>query len=355
MKMLKDAAKLVVDKLYNKPVKVATSPLFTQPPALSALYGNTAVNLTQIPINTASANLVSYLAGLPVGMATPITNSGVPVDEAQMNGLFQFFSQYILWTQAGGLATWSQSIANAGGYNAGMKLWSSTLNRFLVSLVDNNVAQFQVDNVNWALSEALASELTPVGDYKYSEQKNNHAQGAGTWVICNGQSLSTLLFPQLFALIGYQYGGSGNNFNVPNITGQVMANANSNHSYSSFAGADLVTVVLPQHTHTATDSGHSHGVNDPGHSHGITDPQHTHTTNAVYTTGGSGYGTGGTSWQNATINKASTGISINTGKTGITNAQGNANITVAQTGTAGAQMTVTQPTFYTRNCFIYAM
>jgi microcystin-dependent protein len=36
---------------------------------------------------------------------------------------------------------------------------------------------------------------------------------------CKGQSLSTNSYPALYAIIGYTYGGSGSNFNLPNLTG----------------------------------------------------------------------------------------------------------------------------------------
>jgi microcystin-dependent protein len=39
---------------------------------------------------------------------------------------------------------------------------------------------------------------------------------------CKGQSLSVAANNALFAIIGYTYGGSGNNFNLPNLTNKVV-------------------------------------------------------------------------------------------------------------------------------------
>src|ERR1035437_8428703 len=39
---------------------------------------------------------------------------------------------------------------------------------------------------------------------------------------CNGQSVSTTTYPELFAAIGYLYGGSGAAFNVPDLRGQFV-------------------------------------------------------------------------------------------------------------------------------------
>lgn len=38
------------------------------------------------------------------------------------------------------------------------------------------------------------------------------------YLVCNGQSLNKTTYANLFNAIGYTYGGSGNNFNVPNLS-----------------------------------------------------------------------------------------------------------------------------------------
>lgn len=43
------------------------------------------------------------------------------------------------------------------------------------------------------------------------------------WILCDGRSLSTTTYAALFASIGYAYGGSGGNFNVPDLRGRVVA------------------------------------------------------------------------------------------------------------------------------------
>jgi microcystin-dependent protein len=40
------------------------------------------------------------------------------------------------------------------------------------------------------------------------------------WLICEGQSLDTAVYPDLFAVIGYTYGGSGSTFNLPDLRGR---------------------------------------------------------------------------------------------------------------------------------------
>jgi len=47
-------------------------------------------------------------------------------------------------------------------------------------------------------------------------------------LLCDGSSYATALYPQLFALIGYTYGGSGADFNVPDIRGRATAGKDNN-------------------------------------------------------------------------------------------------------------------------------
>lgn len=47
------------------------------------------------------------------------------------------------------------------------------------------------------------------------------------WLNCNGDSYSTTVYAELFAAIGYRYGGSGGQFNVPDLRGRHWKGAKS--------------------------------------------------------------------------------------------------------------------------------
>lgn len=108
------------------------------------------------------------------------------------------------------------------------------------------------------------------------------------WLLCNGQSISKLLYPTLFSRIGYNYGGSGDFFNLPNLINKFPVGAGGLYGANSTGGnKDQIVVahqhnataeslftgnVLPNHTHTFTGNSmgnHSHGISDPGHRHWI--------------------------------------------------------------------------------------
>lgn len=100
---------------------------------------------------------------------------------------------------------------------------------------------------------------------------------------CDGRSLNTTEFADLFNVIGYRYGGSGTSFGLPNLfsTSAVKTLSSDNTSTSGNLGTDQK--FSTGHTHTLnshSSTGHSHTLN----SHSSTG--HTHTLGASTGNGG---------------------------------------------------------------------
>jgi len=99
------------------------------------------------------------------------------------------------------------------------------------------------------------------------------------YLLCDGSSISTTDYPDLFNLIGYTYGGSGNTFNLPNFESKFPIGANSSNSNfnptSNFAyGNNTSGATNTQAVSYTIDtlllqtiSPHTHNINDPTHSH----------------------------------------------------------------------------------------
>jgi len=69
---------------------------------------------------------------------------------------------------------------------------------------------------------------------------------------CNGASYATGDYPELFAAIGYQFGGSGSNFSVPNLSGKFPRGAGGGLSAGDTGGENSVTLTvaqMPSHAH----------------------------------------------------------------------------------------------------------
>lgn len=83
---------------------------------------------------------------------------------------------------------------------------------------------------------------------------------------CNGASLNTTTFADLFAVIGYTFGGSGSNFNVPDLRGQFVRGWDAGRGVDtgrSF-GSDQVGAFFA-HTHGAGSYATTDGtINDIG-------------------------------------------------------------------------------------------
>lgn len=152
----------------------------------------------------------------------------------------------------------------------------------------------------------LNSDLDAIDAQVYANQQAGVPVGSGAlwftstpptnWLLCQGQSLATTgTYAALFAVIGYTYGGSGANFNLPNPQGAFPfgAGGSGGVALGSIGGAAstvLQTAQLPVHAHTITDVAHNHTINDPthvhpdpGHGHGATASQDPHAHGGVVT------------------------------------------------------------------------
>ena len=191
------------------------------------------------------------------------------------------------------------------------------------------------------------------------------------YLLCDGSNYSTTTYAALFAAIGYAWGGSGTNFNVPDMRGRVSIGAGSgtgltNRTLAAVSGEEYHTLVtaetpLATHTHTftvpsstgTTNTGTSSSVSlitSAGYSTGtgttgitvsssvgtltaagqtatVSDPGHTHSSGSyafmVYNTGGGGnlYGTGAPSNHFGTANptqSATTGITVSNASSNVT-------------------------------------
>jgi microcystin-dependent protein len=165
------------------------------------------------------------------------------------------------------------------------------------------------------------------GDYKYSLINSDH----DNWLLCNGRSLPVSSYPLLFSIIGYNFGGAGANFNLPDSRGRTLGLTGQ--------GSGLSNRTLGQQVGTET---HTLTINEmPTHNHTINDPGHTHT----YTTFDPielSYDNDGPFTQGISNNPINVPTSSST--TGIT---------LANTG-GNQPHNIMQPTLFIGNLFVYA-
>ncbi|HJK49721.1 MAG TPA: tail fiber protein [Methanocorpusculum sp.] len=88
------------------------------------------------------------------------------------------------------------------------------------------------------------------------------------WLLCDGSTLNKNDYPELFSAIGYIYGGSGNSFKLPNLSGRFPLGKSSSHPLAETGGSETVTLTtaqMPSHNHSSTIS-----INEGGeHTHNL--------------------------------------------------------------------------------------
>lgn len=149
------------------------------------------------------------------------------------------------------------------------------------------------------------------------------------WLLCDGTSYSTTTYANLHGVIGYTFGGSGANFNVPNLKGKVVVGIDGAQVEFDTRGE---TGGAMTHQHAASNSGntsvaHNHSIDPPstnssnhdGHNHNVTGhthgASHNHADTISVTIGGGSHThgiTGSVSANNTAGFKASSGNTSNT-------------------------------------------
>ena len=106
-----------------------------------------------------------------------------------------------------------------------------------------------------------------VGDTKLSVASRDHLG----WLNCDGRTLNVTDFYQLWLVVGYSFGGSGTQFNLPDMTGRVAGTVGSDGvgpttwALGDVSGEQVHTLTIPEmpsHTHTGTtdiSGAHTHG------------------------------------------------------------------------------------------------
>lgn len=128
-------------------------------------------------------------------------------------------------------------------------------------------------------SAAFTAQEKPVtGDMKMSFVGYDHIG----WMKCDGRSLSVAQYNLLFQVLGYQFGGSGASFNLPNPSGGVVGVVGQRtgtvsttlHPPGQDVGEEkhqLTIAEMPSHNHGVAGGGQTAGNNTTSsytHNHG---------------------------------------------------------------------------------------
>ena len=84
------------------------------------------------------------------------------------------------------------------------------------------------------------------------------------YILCNGATLNRNSYNKLFKAIGYQWGGSGDNFRIPDLRDRFIVGADASYTVGQTGGSNTVTITesqLPGHVHSINNDSNTHRHN----------------------------------------------------------------------------------------------
>jgi microcystin-dependent protein len=170
-------------------------------------------------------------------------------------------------------------------------IFTGTLTGSNITLTGNLEVPTITSNTNFTAVPTITVGTTiynistvPSGSIKMLISNTNPPAG---YLLCNGASYATADYPNLFNAIGYTYGGTGANFNLPNFqsyfpiggngvnssgcaTSNYATGNNTSGAINTFsttanfggstAGTEIAPLITeaPPHVHNLFDAGHNH-------------------------------------------------------------------------------------------------
>ena len=187
--------------------------------------GNAPINIgsTASTTQTATHNAITTFSKIPSCSVAPTSGSHLAnktyVDSAAGSALL---SANNVWTGTNNFSG-SVCVFGAGGRATGIDGVNvsvgsvSTSNLYLSATTISTL-----NTTNFTIGNDVTFNLVPTGTV--IQHVSSSVSG---FFLCNGASVSTVTAPKLFAIIGYTYGGSGANFNLPDFQGMFIRGAGS--------------------------------------------------------------------------------------------------------------------------------
>ena len=155
----------------------------------------------------------------------------------------------------------SKQIMIGNGANGLQVIGFGAVGQFLVSAGDGSVPQWTTSSIDEAGDYDWTGVNTGIGIVGEVIAYASSTVPTG-WLAADGSSKATTTYANLFAVLGYGFGGSGANFNLPNLSGRNIIGYGSAtttiDTMGETGGEDehLLSVdELPGHTHSAANQG----------------------------------------------------------------------------------------------------
>jgi hypothetical protein len=191
--------------------------------------------------------IVSQEVGYPQTQSAPLGSGGIPINRQQTNGIYNLYTNTLVWLNAGGTFTFDDTIVTTqGGYSQGAVLWCESISGFLVSLIDNNAANFVTnpnyinDGINWQTVTGIQSDFNVKNNIGNASSYNISLVDGFSIIENDNTSISYVLpdprtVPEGFTVcITNQFGTITDGTNSV-----IMTNQNSNRYFKCEKNSDL--------------------------------------------------------------------------------------------------------------------
>jgi microcystin-dependent protein len=123
--------------------------------------------------------------------------------------------------------------------------------------------------MSYTSENILSNKTLDITNFDYHKEKSQtgfitmYPAGATIpdyWLLCDGQTVSKTTYPDLFDLIGYDYGGSDDNFTIPDLNTCIVVGTASASNIGTISGSSNVTLDInnfPSHSHSISASTNS--------------------------------------------------------------------------------------------------
>lgn len=123
---------------------------------------------------------------------------------------------------------------------------------------------------NDAVRKGFLDLLMPVGVIL---PYGGSAVPGGLWALANGADMSTTVYPDLFGAIGFNFGGAGSTFKLPDLRGRTMMGQDGSAPFTTLGAkaGNKDSTGLPSHNHGTVTHNHgaTSGLQSAYHGHGV--------------------------------------------------------------------------------------
>lgn len=260
---------------------------YSDPVTYTAYYPTYPLNVEIGSPQYITVSQINYSVGTYSSVqVTPASPDTTPVS----NSYYTFQSQDGQYWITGYVGNWMN---NDGAWIADI-IWSSS-----------NTDSLPAQSICWCVwaKEYYDSLTTYIGNINIGIPSGCIIPYGGTtipsgWLLCDGSSISTDTYPDLFNAIKYTYGGSGSSFNLPNLTGRMPLGVSESHVLGTTGGDETVTLTtdqMPSHNHPISCNLSNAGVHEHNMaSNDVSGNNRGYVSTSAFRDGAYGYGSTGT-------------------------------------------------------------